>query len=168
MARSACSTIWRWIARSSCSKRMPYVQRPSNTCSIHTISATRLDVVGGLVDVELDLEAVAHSHAWDVMMRAPSAARSIVPARKPAAAAGRPAPGQDVHRDAHGGPALGGPAILGEDPAHDPLLDVAVEAVELDGEHPARARLLDANDRGVDEDQERRPLEADLEPELPR
>ena len=68
------------------------------------------------------------------------------PRAEPDPAAGGPAPGEDVHRDAHRGPALGDPAILREDPAHDSLLDVAVEVVELDGEHPSRARLLDAND----------------------
>ena len=123
-------------------------------------------MVGGLVDVELELEAVAH-----LARRGRDDARAVGgevdrAGPEPGTAVRRSAPREEVHGDADGDAALGRSAILGEDPAHDPLLDVAVEAGELHCEHPTRTRCLDTHDGCVDEDQEPRPLEADLEPEL--
>src|SRR3954452_10243922 len=78
-----------------------------------------LDVVGGLVDVELDRDAIAH-----LARRRRDDARAVGsevdrPGAEPAAAAGRAAPREDIYRDAHGRAALRGPAILGKPPPHD-------------------------------------------------
>ena len=130
------------------------------------ISGGGIDVIGRLVDVELDLDPVA-----DLARCRRDDARAVGrevdrPRTEAAAAALGAAPGEDFRRDAPRQPARSAARRSSAKTQRTMRCSMCGRGRGSRPRTPSAVRLLDPDNHGVGEDQARRPLEADLEAEL--